>query len=65
MVDKLRYAAMAAVLAVIAGAVTYLSESPLMSFFALLAMQAALLLAVAFIILSLDNSHGDSSGAQH
>jgi predicted signal transduction protein with EAL and GGDEF domain len=51
----LRYAGIAAVLAMVSGSVAWLSQSNLVSFFALLAMNLALVLAVAFVVLAVGN----------
>jgi len=58
----LRYAGLTALAALVAGSVAYASESHLVSFFALLAMHLALLLGVAFVILSVGDSNRDPSG---
>jgi hypothetical protein len=57
----LRYAAMAAALALVAGLVAWLSPSNLLEFFALLAMHLGLVLTVAFLVLSVGRSSRDSS----
>ena len=51
----LRYAGFAALLALVSGSVAYLSQSNLVTFFAFLAMNLALVLAVAFIVLAVGN----------
>jgi high-affinity Fe2+/Pb2+ permease len=58
----LRYAGMAAALALAAGIVAWFSPSNLVEFFALLAMQLGLVLAVAFVVLSVGSANDDSSG---
>jgi hypothetical protein len=55
----LRYAGMAAALALAAGAVAWLSPSNLVTFFALLAMHLGLVLAVTFLVLSVGSSSRD------
>jgi len=57
----LRYAGMAAALALAAGVVAWLSPSNLVEFFALLAMHLGLVLAVAFVILSVGSSNNPDS----
>jgi hypothetical protein len=58
-VKLLRYAGLTALAALLAGGVAYLSESHLVSLFALVAMHLALLLGVAFVILSVGDSTRD------
>ena len=48
----LRFAGIAAVLALFSGGVAWVSESNLVSFFAMLGMNLALVLAVALLILA-------------
>jgi high-affinity Fe2+/Pb2+ permease len=58
----LRYAGMAVALALAAGVVAWFSPSNLVEFFALLAMYLGLVLAVAFVVLSVGNANDDASG---
>jgi hypothetical protein len=58
----LRYAGMTTVLALIAGGVAYLSESNLVTFYALLAMHLGLVLAVALLVLSVGSADRNSPG---
>jgi high-affinity Fe2+/Pb2+ permease len=57
----LRYAGIATALAMAAGVVAWVSPSNLVEFFALLAMHLGLVLAVAFLILSVGGSSRGSS----
>ena len=59
--EMLRYAGIAAALALGAGLIAWLSPSNLVEFYALLAMHLGLVLAVAFLVLSVGNSNRDSS----
>ena len=59
--ETLRYSGVAAGLALIAGVVAWLSPSNLVEFYALLAMHLGLVLAVAFLVLSVGNSSRDPS----
>ena len=56
----LRYAGGAVVLAFIAGGIAYLSQSSIVSFLALLAMNLGLVLTVAFIILGVGSYRAPS-----
>ena len=56
----LRYAGIAALLALVSGATAWLAQSNLVSFFALLAMNLALVLAVAFVVLAVAHYRGPS-----
>jgi hypothetical protein len=59
-VKLLHYAGIAAMLAFASGAIAWLAQSNLVSFFALLAMNLALVLAVALLILAVANYRGPS-----
>jgi len=59
-VKFLRYAGMAAILALVSGATAWLAQSNLVSFFGFLAMNLALVLAVAFVVLAVANYRGPS-----
>ena len=56
----LRYAGIAAILALVSGATFWLAPSNLVSFFALLAMNLALVLAVALVVLAVASYRGPS-----
>lgn len=56
----LRYAGIAAVLALLWGGIAWLSESNLVSFFAVLGMNFALVLAVALLVLAVGEYRGPS-----
>ena len=56
----LRYAGIAAVFALVAGSVAWLSESNIVAFFAMLGMYLALVLAVALVVLGVAQSSRDS-----
>jgi len=58
----LRYAGVAAIFALIAGVVAWLSDSNIVSFFAMLAMHLALVLGVALVVMSVGSSSRDPSG---
>jgi cation transporter-like permease len=59
-VKILRYAGIAGVLALFLGGVAWVSESNLVSFFALLGMNLGLVLAVALLILAVGAYRGPS-----